>query len=294
VWPVPTQAPLDQQLPVNVVRWVDSTAVSGQDSIGVHSLLFRLGVEMFDLGGGGRAREPRRDRLVHNCHGFQRSVADSVQAFESEVVEDHTHDLVLQRSAVESPPAAGVTIATGARLGHVHSVTLSSSDLRQLARGDRLTVLSTSAPPGSHAHRFELVDAGGLWGAPAALHTDARWPLPPDPGLNPLRSRPNVEIYNDTQMLESPHLPLRPPPDLWLPLYRYRSGVSANDTGLQWPTTADGSPAVILRKSAANEEHYSRALCGFEPWLLRFDSHLGLADFILLRHLRVGLASAAP
>jgi len=210
IWPAFPQQNLDQQLPVNVTNWQDPVYLNPPhpDSAGVNGLLFRLGVEMFDVGGGGRAGIPRRDRIIHNCRGFRRGTADS------------------------------------------------------------------------------------SWRAPSVLTTDSIWAQPSDPGLNPLRSRPNVEIYNDPIMLATPRnsTPLQPPPGLWLPLYLYQSGVPANpETGVQWPLTADGTPAVILRKNQVTDPYYSRALCGFEVWRLSFDSHLALADVILLQSMHLGL-----
>ena len=48
--------------------------------------------------------------------------------------------------------------------------------------------------------------------------------------------------------------------------------------------------AVLLRRASPTSPYYSRAICGFEPWRLRANSQLALADFILLRHFRLGLA----
>ncbi len=295
IWPVLRQPDVDLQLSVNVTNWDDPQVPHPeQDSVGVPSLLFKLGVEMFDLGGGGRANRPRRDRIEHNCIGFVRSSPDSFQTFMSDERLDHEHSLLMRLVDVENPPAAGVTITTSASVDHQHTVTLSRADLRRLARGDRITVTtSTNDAPTTHAHTFLLFDRQGLWGAPAVLTTDLLWPQPADPNLNPLGARPNVEIYNDPIMMANPRIrpPLEPPPGIWLPLYLYRSGVPENaDTGIFWPLTADRSPSVILRRASLADPNYSRALCGFEVWLLRFDSHLALADYILLRHMRLGLA----
>jgi len=35
---------------------------------------------------------------------------------------------------------------------------------------------------------------------------------------------------------------------------------------------------------------YTRAFCGFEPYLLELSSHKDLARFVLVRHFRLGLA----
>lgn len=204
IWPVLRQQNIDLQLPVNVTHWDDPVQLDPPhpDSAGVNSLLYRLGVEIFDIGGGGRAPRPRRDRIIHYCSGFRRAILDSLNPSVAEF-----------------------------------------------------------------------------------LYTDSLWPRPVDSTINPHRARPNIEIYN---MLVLQSGPLVPPPGLSLPLYLYQSGVPAS-SGVHWPQTADGTPAVILRKNRITDANYSRALCGFEPWLLRFDSHLALADAILLRHMRLGL-----
>jgi len=294
IWPVLRQQDVDLQFPVNVTNWDDPVVShNNEDSVGVNSLLFKLGVEMFDLGGGNRAPQPRRDQRNHNCIEFFRTPPDSLQGFTSDEQADHTHSIVIRLRDVENPPAAGRTITTS-RTDHQHTVTLSRADLQRLARGDRFTVpTSSSDEPSVHAHSFLLFDRQGLWSAPERLMTDLNWPLPLDPGLNPLRSRPNVEIYNNPIMMANPRIrpPLEPPAGTWLPLYLYRSGVpSSSETGVGWPLTADGSPSVILRRALVTDPYYSRALCGFEVWRLRFDSHLALADYILLRHMRLGLA----
>lgn len=124
----------------------------------------------------------------------------------------------------------------------------------------------------------------------------ATWPQPNDPGSNPLLGRPFVEIYNMPAFLASQVPPLQPDPSLWLPLYTYESGVPADPAhGVVYPRTADGQPAIIVRKNRPTDPYYSRALCGFEPNRLRFESHLALADDILLQQFKVGLPdSPAP
>jgi len=80
--------------------------------------------------------------------------------------------------------------------------------------------------------------------------------------------------------------PLRPPLDLVRVLYVYSGGVPAPAVS-GYPAVADGQSAVLLRRTVPGGP-YIRAYCGFEPWRLRFDSHLGLADAIVRRIFLVG------
>jgi hypothetical protein len=199
LWPTGDR-PLNQQLPVDVVNWDDYTQPHPQvDSVGVASLLYKLGVEGFDLGSGGRAPPPRMDWLDQACLGFR--LASSVQ----------------------------------------------------------------------------------IHGAPQLLEPDGLWAQPQDRNLNPMRGRPNIEIYDMPGWMDSHFPPLRPPSNLVLAPYLYASGVpQASQPDAFYPMTADAQPVVVLRR-AVPDTPYSRAICGFEPWLLRPESHLGLADFIILR-----------
>jgi hypothetical protein len=170
-------------------------------------------------------------------------------------------------------------------------VTLTPAQLRSLARGEHVTVTTSSNDtPEPHTHTFDLVDQVGLWGGPAVLEADqATWPLPPA-SINPARGRTNIEIYNMPQFMASQQPPLRPPVNRWVALYYFTSVTRENpDAGLVYPATADGQPSVILRRARDTDAYYSRALCGFELWRLRTASHIALADFILLRHFRLGI-----
>src|SRR5262249_25720253 len=139
-----------------------------------------------------------------------------------------------------------------------------------------------------HSHRVTLCDRTGLWGAPARLEPETGvWAVPPLPD-NPLGGRPNVEIYNMGPFLAQQQPPLQPDPRLWRALYNYVSPTPSNAMRA-YPATADGQPAVILRKATVLDRYYSRCLCGFEPHLLKPASFLALADDILLRQFRLGL-----
>lgn len=194
------------RLPVNVPQWDDPRAEHPDpDSVGLGSLLYKMGVEGFDVGSGALAALERADRPEHGALGFRRAAADL---------------------------------------------------------------------PG-----------------PVTLRADSRWPAPADVLLNPLRCRPGVEIYNMPPWIATRTPPLRPPGDLVRVLYVYSGGVPP-PAASGYPAVADGQPAVLLRRTVPGGP-FTRAYCGFEPWRLTFDSHLGLADAIIRRSFLVGGANPA-
>ena len=71
-------------------------------------------------------------------------------------------------------------------------------------------------------------------------------------------------------------------------LYSYVSGRPTSPT-LGYPETADGQPVFLLTRALQSDAYYSRAWCSFEPYVLKLQSHVALADFVLLRHFRLGL-----
>lgn len=295
IWPVTDNRPNpNDQLPANITNWDDIVTPHPQeDSVGVNSLLWKLGVEALDLGGGGRAPRPRRDNLPHNCQGFRKGTPPGFQSqsYASDTVLDHSHRFSVQSTDVENLPAGGVTYQTTLEADHRHSVSFTREQLRTMQRGGTIVVTSTeSATPEPHAHEYTVRDRVGLWGGPGLLETDASWPQPPvelqPPGL---RGRPNIEIYNMPSYMGSRQPPLSPEPGISVALYNYISGVPENPTnGILYPLTADQQPALILRRAQSRDTYYSRAICGFEPFLLKFQSHLDLTDFILIRHFRLG------
>jgi hypothetical protein len=143
-----------------------------------------------------------------------------------------------------------------------------------------------------HQHEFDLVDRVGLWGAPPVLTVEAStWAIPPDVVINPVQGRPGVEIYNMASWVARQIPVLDPPAWRTVALYGYVSGVPVDSVaGPVYPSTADGQPVFLLTRAVPNAP-YSRAWCSFEPYLLTFDSHLRLADFVLLRHFGLGLAN---
>jgi len=292
-----TFAPNQTQLyPFNVTNWDDPIMPHpGEDSVGVRSFLWRMGAEAVDQGGGGQA--PRiREMPAHFCLGFRRATPQGYdrQSFESSSAEDHQHTVDVLTADVDAPPASPVTYTTTSASGtpHTHTVTLTPEELSDLARGQQVSVETSEATlPSPHTHVYDFIDRIGLWGAPAQLDPErGNWAQPADPILNPGGGRPAIEIYNMPAFFSSQPVRLNPDPLIWETLYTYRSATPADPTnGVLYPQTADGQPAIILRKASPFDTYYSRALCGFEIWRLQRASHLALADFILLRHFRLGL-----
>jgi hypothetical protein len=177
-------------------------------------------------------------------------------------------------------------------------VFLSASQLVDLRRGVRVIVDTDSRPvPVPHLHTFELEDRVGRWGAPAFLQPDDRtWPLPPRSAGNPRGGRSGIEIFNMPDFLVNQTPRLDPPPGRILTLYEFASLTPADhDQSVLYPTgTADEQPALILSKGFETDPQWTRAYCGFEPWRLQRSSHLRLAEFILLQHMRVGLPDILP
>jgi hypothetical protein len=231
--------------------------------------------------------------LDHACLGFRRATPQGweQQTFTSSAELSHAHTLVLQTQDIEVPPPGGVTYTTGEAVDHTHTLFVDAASLRRLARGESIAdSTSVSQLPSPHRHRFTLVDQVGLWGAPALLDKDdGTWPLPPL-SVNPRGGRYNIEIYNMPSWMASRQPPLEPVPGISVALYNYISWLTEDPAiGRLYPATADNQPSVVLRKASPVDAYYSRAICGFEPWRLQPRSQLALADFILLRHFRLGL-----
>ncbi len=278
-------------VPANITNW-NLDLHPSEDSVGVGSLLYRMGVEAVDMGSGGYTRRPRAEYLEHGCIGFRRASASNgdAETFSSTTVLDHRHLLTLPGSEIEAGADSGLVFTTSSELEHVHTVLLTPAQARTLASGGRVTVTTSSADiPSPHTHDFVLSDQRGRWGAPPVLVPDASWPSPPL-AVNPLGGRVNVEIYNMPSFLVLQTPPLSPPEARVVPLYYFTSPTAADPaTGTLWPATADEQPAFLLARASTVSPYYSRAYCGFEPWRLSFASHLALAEFVLLRHMRLGL-----
>jgi hypothetical protein len=288
VWTVPN----DAALPIDVPGWDDPVSPHPEiDSVGTTSFLYRMGIEAFDVGGGGRARG--RGGLQHQCKGLRRAVPPgaATQSFASAVAAGHAHDLQVLTADVDAAPSAGVTYATSFEAGHEHTVFVSRAALRTLQRAEPVDVTSSEASlPEPHRHDVRLLDQVGLWGAPPVLTTGTNWAIPASSSSNPWGGRPNIEIYNMPTFMSGRQPPLQPPSWRSVVLYTYVSGVPADTTrGFVYPQTADGQPALVLTRAEASEApSFSRAWCGFEPYLLTLQSHLLLADYVLLRKMHLG------
>lgn len=279
-------------VPVNVTNW-NLDVHSEEDSVGVASLLYRLGVEAMDQASGGFAPDPRFDRLEHGVTGFRRARPQGFDSstFKSSRVADHSHQLVLPTPVVEEPPAAGVVLTTTGGASHEHTVTLDPGTLRMLRDGEIAGVQTDEAEtPLPHTHTFQLRDPLGLWGAPPVLTVEtSTWPSPPIT-INPLGGRVNVEIFNMPSYMARQTPPLAPASGRVRVLYECTTPTRVDpDRGIVYGATADGQPAFLLAKANDVAVDFSRAYCGFEPFRLSARSHQALAEFVLLREFRLGL-----
>src|SRR5262249_50700568 len=187
-------APL-RPCPINVTNWDDYMFMHpDQDSVGVASLLYKLGAEAVDVGSGGRGD---REALDQNCVGFKVAEPQGFesQQFRTDIVLDHTHTLDVPTAAVNNPPPGGIPLTTSITLSHSHTLTLSRDQLKTLQRGGTLRdlELSMAAMPSDHSHKVTLCDQTGLWGATARLDPErGLWAIPVEQDVNPIGGRPNV------------------------------------------------------------------------------------------------------
>lgn len=289
MWPV-ERAQGGTHAPVNVTNWDDPLEPHPLiDSAGTTSLLYQMGVEMFDVGATSGA--PRSDPS-HFCVGLERTTASAfeLQRFESSLDHGHAHELELATSTVESFTDQLIELQTSAVDEHRHTIELQREDLLALRSGDPVIVAtSNDGLPEGHSHGIELRDQLGYWGAPLLI-PGAGWEWIPGGS-----GRSGVEIYNMPNAMAAQRPPLHVDPRRTLALYTYVSGVRADsDAGTVYPLTADGQPTIILSKRFANDPIYSRALTGFEPHFLFQFSHQGLVEFVVVRHFRLGSGGASP
>jgi len=277
--------------PVNVVNWNEDMHPD-IDSVGVSSFLYQMGIEAFDLGSGGRAPSPRRDLIEQGCTGLRRATPQGQEErrFTTGATAGHTHTVTIPTADVEATGSEIRRYTTTEEAGHVHELQLGPDDFAVLRRGGRLIATTTAAAlPVPHTHSVELEDPLGLWGAPPVLEAESGWALPNDRNINRWGSRPNIEIYDMPNYLALATPPLRPIDGLVFAPYLYSSGVAEGSTPeMHYPLTADGQPALILRKTTLREPRFTRAFCGFEPWLLRADSHRRLVQYVLIHQMNLG------
>ncbi len=99
--------------------------------------------------------------------------------------------------------------------------------------------------------------------------------------------RANIEIYNMPNAMTTQRIPLIPLPGISVPVYCYVNGFPESP-GFAYPETADRQPTFVLAKGSPLDPGYTRAFCGFEPYLLSEDAHQCLAEFVLVRHFGLG------
>jgi hypothetical protein len=286
LWPL-AYSPVATQVPANLTNWDDPIQPHPEiDSAGVTGFLWKLGVEAVDVGAGPKAPPARRNQLTQGCRGFRRVTPAGweQQSFIAGIAAGHQHTVILHTLDVEDPPGAGVTCTTSETLGHTHAVSLTPAMLWQLARGETIVAsTTTSAVPVTHEHSVTLVDQAAATGGPAVLEGDAAlWPsiVFCDPRSCP--GRYDVEIFNMPDFLAIQAPPLAPPTWRVGSAYTYVSLTPLDPAhGIVYPLTADGQPSVVMARGEAASAHYSRVVCGFEPWRLTARSHLRLAEYIL-------------
>lgn len=297
LWPDEERSHEEHTDPVNVTNWDDPLEPHPlKDSAGVHSLVYKMGVELFESGSGIGTTRPGH---AHFCRGLRRARGVDPQSFVSSTDLAHHHEIRVPTADIESPSVSGRTYSTtfGDVLEgevsalHQHTVHASHDELLALLRGATVHLDASAWEDGSsshssHAHEFFVRDQFGLWGAPL-LQTGASW----SPGG--VIGRPNVEIYNMPFGLMTENPPLSPSRTRTVPVYEYVSGVPSDPgTGPFYPYTADRQPVLLLTRRNTSDTLFSRAICGFDPYLLAPDSHERLARFLLVRHF--GLGTLAP
>jgi hypothetical protein len=96
------------------------------------------------LGCGGDEEDvvTTTDPTLPECDGIV-----SVSTF----MQEHTHGICVPAAALASPPELGVTLASTLTNGHAHDIALAPAQLAALARGDTVTVSSTTVEGHSHA-----------------------------------------------------------------------------------------------------------------------------------------------
>ncbi len=287
LWP-DERLPGEEYLAVNVTQWEDpfEQHPPGIDSVGTASLLYKMGIEMFDVGSSVEIERFHRD---HFCRGPRRYAVPGgdPQRTTSSTDAGHFHTLDVPMADVEAfvPVSRTYETSQDASRTHVHTVTLSADDFAALKRGETRTVTSSEgALPVPHQHTFVVHDQVGNWGAPP-LSVSLAWPQAGTGG------RTNIEIYNMPGAMRNESPPLIPLPGISVVLYSYLSLGKPEDP-LFYPDTADNQPMFVLAKSTPADARFTRAFCGFEIYALEAVSHRQLAEYLLVRHF--GLGQSTP
>ena len=282
VWPTERESGHELEA-INIMDWDPRHQHAFEDSIGALSLLYEMGIEMWDCGSGSDCFRSGRN---HYCRTVERSVPPGSEEarYATTTTLNHAHQVAIPTADVDAAPAAGRTYVTTVNEGHPHLVQLTYADFLELQRGNPvLKETSEDGPPstGSHRHTVEIFDRMGLWGAPA-LTFGPRW----DQG-GPGTGQDNVEVYNMPGAMSDARPPLLGKPGA-IDLYRYRSATPLS-SDVTFPNTVDKQPVFILAKHRPTDRLHSRAFMGFEAELLTPEAHQRLVDFIVWRTFRVDL-----
>jgi hypothetical protein len=282
LWPIEREAGHETDA-INIMEWDPHDRHPRADSVGALSLLYEMGIEMWDCGSGTGCFRSGRD---HYCRTVERSVPQGFAEpeYATTTTLRHAHGVRIPTADVDAAPAGGRTYVTTNNEGHQHLVQLTYADFLELQRGNAvLKETSEDGPPQTelHHHTVEIFDRFGLWGAPA-LAFGSGW----DQG-GPGSGHDNVEIYNMPGQMSQETPPLLGKPGV-IDLYRYRSAKTLSST-LFFPNTADQQPVFMLAKHRATDRLHSRAFMGFESELLTPEAQQRLLDFIVWRHFRVDL-----
>lgn len=111
-------------------------------------LLIPAGLFLVRCGGSGGgatgndpANQPRQDgtQLIYT----------------SNVVADHSHTFAIEMSAIDMPPATGLSGPSSVVENHSHSVVVSSAELSTISAGQTVEVITGTAD--GHAHLFTFL-----------------------------------------------------------------------------------------------------------------------------------------
>ncbi len=76
------------------------------------------------------------------------------QNFTGSVSQDHSHTVTIQRTEVESPPAAGISRQTSSSQAHTHTFTMTQAQLQAVKDGQ--TIRITDSLVSGHTHEYQI------------------------------------------------------------------------------------------------------------------------------------------
>ncbi len=75
------------------------------------------------------------------------------RTFTSSSNQGHTHNITIQKTEIETPPAGGLSRQTSAN-GHTHTFTMNDAELTSVKNGT--TVVVTTSDSNGHSHNFTI------------------------------------------------------------------------------------------------------------------------------------------